>query len=54
MRWQRLVRWLARKEIQEAESEWYLKGLRTGRAERPMTCGLTYHHPDDYMYDPGQ
>lgn len=54
--WNRLVQRLAARDIQEARGEAYLRGLYTGRAERPMTCGLSQqeHCGHSYMYDPGQ
>lgn len=50
----RFVRWLARNEIQDARGEGYLRGLRTGREEAPRECGVSYHCPHDFIYDPGQ
>lgn len=52
----RIIQWLAAPYIQEARTEWYLKGLKTGREERPMTCGLSQrdHCSHSYIYDPGQ
>lgn len=52
----RLIRRLAATAIGEAKAAGYLEGLQVARAERPMTCGVAQrqHHPDDYMYDPGQ
>lgn len=46
------------KELERIETaeQAYLRGLEDGRKEAPMTCGISYakHHPEDFMYDPGQ
>lgn len=56
----RLIQMLAEKLLNDAVGDaytlGYLKGLETGRQERPMTCGLAQrdHCSHSYIYDPGQ
>lgn len=44
------------KNTSQVAQDAYLEGLRSGRDERPMTCGLSaqQHCGHSYLYDPGQ